>query len=65
MNLKKVTKNTNDNWLKDEKIKNSYLIDNDLELRREVSKLRMKETMDTKREEDEHHNDKWMTLYEN
>ena len=48
MNLEAIGQlKVDDNWLKDQKFKNPYLIDNDQELWREVSKLRMKEIIDT------------------
>ena len=54
-----------DNWLTDQKVRNPYLIDNDPELRAEASKLRMKQVIDTRRDEDRQRNDRRMAYYEN
>ena len=53
-----------DKWLQDQQLKDPYLIDNDLELRREVDKLRRQGLLHQRKDEDQWRNDGRLAYYD-
>ena len=53
-----------DNWLQDKQLKNPHLIDNDLELRQEVDKLRRQGLLHQRKNEDRQRNDRRLAYYD-
>ena len=53
-----------DKWLQDQQLKNPYLIDSDLKLRRKVDKLRRQGLLHQRKDEDRRRNDRRLAYYE-
>ena len=58
-------KKASNKWLQHQQMKNLYPIDSDLELKREVDKLRRQGLLHQRKDEDRRRNNKQMTYYDN